>query len=167
MWAAALDERTEALLPTVVSLSELTTSLALDYLERLSRPLAALTPSTGVRLVARAYTAHLAVEADPPAFGAVDVPVLGTLPPAKDNRAPQGLLNRVVKASRGPFPAVCAVLPGTWEGFVTCCAYRVHEEANRSDTPEWLERPAVDGVARFGWVLRQVDIFYRQQPERA
>ncbi len=170
-WAAALDERAEALLSTVVSLSELSTSLALDYLERLSRPWPALTPSIGARLVARSYTAHMAVEADPAAFGAVDVPVLDTLPPARGSRAPQGLLNHVVKASRGPFPAVCAVSPGTWEGFVTCCMYRVHEDARRaspgSETSEWLGRPVVDGVARFGWVVRQVDIFYRQQPERA
>ena len=69
-------------LASVLSLSSLTAPLALDYLDRLARPIPALTPETGVQIVSRAYVAHLVTEDDPAAFGAVDVPV------ARDPAAP-------------------------------------------------------------------------------
>jgi hypothetical protein len=173
-WAGALDRRAEEVLAGIVSLSELTTFLALGYLERIRRPWPALTLPLGARLVTRSYAAHLAVEDDPRRFGATDVPVLGNLPEARNGRPPQDLLTRVVKASRRQFKLICAVSPETWDGFVTCCTYRVHEEAAgapKADDGEetidpWLDPGLVDGLSRFGWVLRQVDLFYGQQPER-
>ncbi|MHB1536315.1 MAG: hypothetical protein ACYC1D_17240 [Acidimicrobiales bacterium] len=172
-WAAALDARVESLLPSVVSLSELTTALALDYLERVHRPFPALTLASGARLTTRAYVAHLAVEEDPVAFGATDVPVLGGLPPARHGRPPQGLLTRVVKASRRDFAVICALSPQTWEGFVTCALLHTHDDAAAAGAAvvdgqsPWLSRAVVDGLARVGWVLRQVDLHYGQSPERA
>ena len=77
-----LDAAVDDAMASVQSLSSLTAPLALDYLDRLARPIPALTPQTGVQIVSRAYVAHLVVEADPAAFGAADIPVLGTLPPA-------------------------------------------------------------------------------------
>lgn len=76
-----LDAAVDDAMASVQSLSSLTAPLALDYLDRLARPIPALTPQTGVQIVSRAYVAHLVVEADPAAFGAADIPVLGTLPP--------------------------------------------------------------------------------------
>jgi hypothetical protein len=67
---AAVDEA----VPTVLSLSSLTSPLALDYLDRLTRPIPALTPMAGVQILTRSYVAHLVTEHDPGAFGGIDVP---------------------------------------------------------------------------------------------
>ena len=128
--ARRLDLEVDALMPTVASLSSLTSPLALDYLERLERPVPALTPASGVQIVSRSYVAHAVVEADPPSFGAGAVPVLNTLPPLRRGGVPpQDLLTRVVKASRRKFPKIRAVPEAVWEGYVHCLARRAHDHA--------------------------------------
>jgi hypothetical protein len=82
------------------------------------------------------------------------IPVLGTLP----ERPPADLLLRVVKATRRSFETIRAVDGPTWEALVTIVAARAGAD---------LERGLVDGLLRFGWVLRQVDLAYGAQPERA
>ena len=162
--ARRLDEAADRAMLEVASLSRLTEPLAVDYLERLRRPLPALTPEMGVQIVGRSYLAHMAVEEDPEVYLAGDVPVLGTLPPARNGYAPNDLLNRVVKVSRRSFEPVCAVPERVWEGFVLRLTTRAHQMP--SDTDEPVAIAAVEGLARFGWVLRQVDIHYGTQPER-
>ena len=157
---AAVDEE----LRSLVALSSLTSPLALDYLDRLARPVPELTPSMGVEIVTRSYAAHLAVERDPGKFGAADVPVLGTLPGLRRGAPPQDLLSRAVKASRRGFEAICALSGPVWNGFVYGLVQRAHERAPADERLLAIE--VVDGLARFGWVLRQVDIHYGQSPER-
>jgi hypothetical protein len=161
-----LDERAQAVMAGLQSLSELTAPLAVDYMDRIRRPLADLSPADGVATVTAGYSAHLAVEADPAAFGAADVPVLGTLPPPRDGRPPTDLLLRVVKASRKPFPAIRAVSGPAWEGFTACVTRRVHDRQAAAGAALFLDPAVVDGLLRFGWVLRQVDIHYGLEPER-
>jgi hypothetical protein len=163
--ARRLDLEVDALMPTVAALSSLTSPLALDYIERLERPVPALTPTSGVQIVSRSYVAHAVVETDPATFGAGPVPVLNTLPPLRRGGAPpQDLLVRVVKASRRKFPRIRAVPEAVWEGYVRCLARRAHDHAGPDG--EMLAVEVVDGLARFGWVLRQVDIHYGLEPER-
>lgn len=158
---AAVDER----IGSILSLSSLTSPLALDYLDRLARPIPALTAEIGVQIVTRAYIAQLVAERDPGAFGATDVPVLGTLPALRRGSPPQDLLNRVVKASRRNFEVIRAVSVPVWEGFVQCQTCRAHDQVPNPG-PSGLIAPAVvDGLARFGWVLRQVDLHYGLGPE--
>jgi hypothetical protein len=172
--ARRLDDAVEVLMLDVVSLSALTSPLAVDYLDRLQRPLPALTPAMGAQIVGRSYVAHMAVESDPARYGASDVPVVGTFPPPRNGYAPPDLLNRVVKVSRRSFEPVCAVAPGVWDGFVCGLVMRAHllqgELDVTPDRPRGSDEPlpvaAVDGLARFGWVLRQVDIHYGSRPER-
>lgn len=162
--ARQLDRDVEESLESVSSLSSLTSPLALDYLDRLARPVPTLTPPVGVQIVGRTYVAHLLVEQDPGRYGAADVPVLGTLPPLKKGRPPQDLLTRVVKASRRGFPAICALTPPAWEGFGWCLTKRAHDSVTEAE--ELIPLDVVDGLARFAWVLRQVDIHYGLEPER-
>ena len=163
--ARRLDLEVDALMPTVAALSSLTSRLALDYIERLERPIPALTPATGVLIVGRSYVAHAVVEADPATFGADAVPVLTTLPSMRRGGVPpQDLLTRVVKASRRKFPRIRAVPEAVWEGYVRCLARRAHDHDGPDE--EMLAVEVVDGLARFGWVLRQVDIHYGLEPER-
>jgi hypothetical protein len=159
-----LDAAVERMMFDVVSLSPLTTPLAMDYLERLIRPLPEMTLEMGVQTVGRAYVAHMVVEANPSPYGVPDVPVLGTLPPVRKGRAPQDLLNRVVKASRRGFETICALPVPVWEGFVYGLTVRAHQVPRTSDPPVRLA--TVEGVARVGWILRQVDIHYGTEPER-
>jgi hypothetical protein len=161
--ARRLDESAGRFAATIVSLSPLTAGLAIDYIDRLARPIPSLTPAAGVELVTRSYAAHLAVEQDPQAFGAADVPVLGTLPPLRHGRPPQDILSRAVKASRRNFPAIRAVSAPVWEGFVVLLTGRLHERV--ADDDDLVAPEVVDGLARFGWVLRQVDIHYDLSPE--
>lgn len=161
--ARRLDASAAVLTGTIVSLSQLTAGLALDYIDRLARPIPSLTPRAGVEIVTRSYAAHLSVEHDPRDYGAVDVPVLGTLPPLRHGRPPQDLLSRVVKTSRRSFPTIRAVDEAVWEGFVVLLTMRVHEAS--ADDAELVATDVIDGVARFGWVLRQVDIHYKLEPE--
>lgn len=161
--ARRLDRDVAGSLDSVTSLSPLTAPLALDYMDRVGRPVPTLTPPIGVRIVGRTYVAHLLVEQDPGRYGALDVPVLGTLPPLKKGRPPQDILSRVVKASRRGFPAICALGPPAWEGFAWCVTKRCHDEARPE---EMIPLDVVEGVARFAWVLRQVDIHYGLEPER-
>ena len=164
--ARDLDREVDREMTRVTSLSGLTSPLAVPYMERLGRPIPSLTPEIGVLLVGRTYVAHMVVEADPGRFGAADVPVLGTLPPLKNGRPPQDLLSRVVKVSRGrTFPPLCALTPAAWDGFVRCLTKRAHDAA-RPDS-ELVSPDVVDGVARFAWVLRQVDLNYGLSPERS
>ena len=161
-----LDHAADEGMTRVTALSSLTSALGVSYMDRLSRPIPSLTPELGVQLVGRTYVAHMAVEADPGRFGAPDVPVLGTLPPLKNGRPPQDLLSRVVKVSRGrTFPPICALTVPAWDGFVLCLTKRAHDMTARAAEPVSLE--VVDGVARFAWVLRQVDLHYKLEPEKA
>jgi hypothetical protein len=164
--AHRLDADVATAMATVAALSSLTSPLAVDYLDRLGRPVPALTPEMGVQIVGRSYVAHVVVEADPEKYGAVDVPVLGTLPPLRRGAPPQDLLVRVVKAARRSFPVICALTGPTWDGLVRCIAKRVHDMAARPDGEGFVAVDVVDGLARVGWVLRQVDIHYGLEPER-
>jgi hypothetical protein len=157
----AVDESMGSLL----SLSSLTASLALDYLDRLARPIPALTAEIGVQIVSRAYVAHLVVEKDPALFGATDVPALGSLPPLRRGLPPQDLLNRVVKASRRNFELIRAVSGPVWEGFIYSVTRRVHDLVSDPGPDGLLAVAVVDGLARFGWVLRQVDLRYGLEPD--
>lgn len=164
--ARLLDGAVEEAMATITTLSPLTAPLAIDYMDRLARPIPSLTPGVGVQIAGRAYVAHLVVEADPARFGAPDIPVLGTLPAARRGRTPQDLLSRVVKASRGKgFFLICALTPAGWDGFVHCLTRRAHDAAPGDG--ERVPVEAVDGVARFAWVLRQVDLHYGLEPETA
>jgi hypothetical protein len=177
--ARRLDADVATAMSTVAALSSLTSPLAVDYLDRLGRPVPALTPEMGVQIVGRSYVAHLVVEADPEKYGAADVPVLGTLPPLRRGAPPQDLLVRVVKAARRSFPVICALTGPTWDGLVGCIAKRVHDMAvdgngpdlrgadpGRSNGGGFVAVDVVDGLARVGWVLRQVDLHYGLEPER-
>ena len=160
--ARDLDAEVDKEMARVSALSTLTSPLAVSYMERLSRPIPSLTPEIGVLIVGRTYVAHMVVESDPNRFGASDVPVLGTLPPLKKGRPPQDLLTRVVKVSRGrTFPPICALTPAAWEGLVRATTKRAHDAA----AGELVSLEVVDGVARFAWVLRQVDLHYGLSPE--
>lgn len=162
--ARRLDASAALIRETILSLSQVTADVALDYIDRLARPIPSLSPQGGVDIVSRAYAAHLAVEEDPGGYGAVDVPVLGTLPAPRQGRLPQDLLTRVVKASRRSFPAIRAVNEAVWDGFVVLLTLRLHEP--QPNDSELVAGEVVDGLARFGWVLRQVDIHYKLEPER-
>lgn len=164
--ARDLDRAVEVEMDRVTALSSLTSALAVDYMERLGRPIPSLTPEIGVQIVGRSYVAHMVVESDAGRFGAPDIPVIGTLPPLKRGRPPQDLLSRVVKVSRGrTFPPICALAPASWQGFVLCLTRRAHDLAASDDDLVSIE--VVDGVARFAWVLRQVDLHYGLEPERS
>jgi hypothetical protein len=162
--ARRLDEAVDKAMRLVVSLSPLTAQLAVDYLDRLSRPIPALAGPVGAQTVGRAYVAHLVVEQNPGEYGGFDVPVLGTLPDLRKGRPPQDLLNRVVKATRRGFETIRAVPGPVWTGFVLCLTKRAHDAA--SDESGYLKEEVVEGLCRFGWVLRQVDIRYGLGPER-
>jgi hypothetical protein len=164
-WARGLVEAVDRAMGSVASLSSLTAPLALDYLERLARPIPTLSLATGVHTVSRSYVAHLVTEVDPGAFGAPDVPVLGTLPPLRRGSPPQDLLTRVVKATRRNFELIRAVSTPVWDGFVRDLTRRAHDQTPAADPGELLASPVVDGLARFGWVLRQVDLHYGLEPE--
>jgi hypothetical protein len=168
--AGELARRLDAAVATTMaglrSLSALSSPLALNYLERVQHPMAALDLGTGVFVVTRGYAGQLAVEADAYAYGAVDVPVLGTLPEPRRGRPPADLLNRVVRATRRGFPAICAVSPAVWESFVLLTVVRVHEREGAGDAEgRHVDPVLVDGLARLGWVLRQADLHYGMRPE--
>jgi hypothetical protein len=162
--ARELDAAVDSALAAIRSLSVLTEPLALDYLERQARPIPDLSPEQGAQIMARAYAAHLATEEDPPRFGARDVPVLGTFPPLRKGSAPQGLLVRVVKASRRNFELIRAVPAPVWEGFVRILTRRTHDLVPEGEG--LVPVVVVDGLARVGWILRQVDIHYGLAPQR-
>jgi len=163
-YARELDAAVDTALGSIRSLSVLTEPLALDYLERQARPIPDLSPEQGAQIIARAYAAHLATEDDPPRFGARDVPVLGTLPPLRKGSPPQGLLVRVVKASRRDFELIRAVPAPVWQGFVRILTRRTHDLVPEGEG--LVPIVVVDGLARVGWVLRQVDIHYGLSPQR-
>lgn len=163
--AMRLDRDVDAEMASVASLSALTSPLALDYLERLERPIPTLSPASGVQIVSRSYVAHVVVEAHPRTFGAGAVPVLATLPPMRRGGSPpQGLSTRVVKATRRNFEGIRAVSSSVWDGYVMCLAKRAHD--HEPEGAGLLAVDVVDGLARFGWVLRQVDIHYGLELER-
>ncbi|MGH9076778.1 MAG: hypothetical protein ACRDY0_04895 [Acidimicrobiales bacterium] len=171
--AATLDRRVVSSLSTVAALSELTSALAVAYVERVARPVTALSAPAGAHLVVTGYLAHLLVEEDPAGLGVDDIPVLGNLPPLRRGRPPQDLLNRVVKATRRDFETICALPPATWDGFVTATTAHVHHDwaGARGSEPGaagagFLDPSVADGLLRTGWVLRQVDLAYGLQPER-
>ncbi|MDQ2724387.1 MAG: hypothetical protein M3Y36_02665 [Actinomycetota bacterium] len=154
----ALDQEVERRLATFGALSELTSRLALSYLERIRHPIASLTFESGVVLTTRGYLAHMAVEDDSVRFGAGgEVPVIGTLPDFRKGRPPQDLLNRVVKATRRGFEQIRAVPDDVWTGYVLSVTGRIHAGDNEGAL---LDSSVVDSLLRFGWVLRQVDLRY-------
>jgi hypothetical protein len=165
-FVGALDAAVDNEMGSILALSSLTSPLALDYLERLARPIPALTPEIGVQIVTRAYVAHLVTERDPGAFGATDVPVLGTLPPLRRGSPPQDLLTRVVKASRRNFEVIRALSAPVWNGFVQSLTRRAHNRVRDPGASGLVAPAVVDGLARFGWVLRQVDLHYGLEPDR-
>ncbi|MDQ2729301.1 MAG: hypothetical protein M3Y91_15900 [Actinomycetota bacterium] len=158
----ALDHDVERRLASFGALSELTSRLALSYLERIRHPIASLTFESGVVLTTRGYLAHMAVEDDSARFGAGrEVPVIGTLPDFRRGRPPQDLLNRVVKATRRGFEQIRAVPDDVWAGYVLCVTGRIHAGG---DDGALLDSSVVDSLLRFGWVLRQVDLRYGLTP---
>jgi hypothetical protein len=163
--ARRLIDAVEVARRSVSSLSTLTAPLALEYLERLARPIPTLSLETGVDTVSRAYVAHLVTEDDPAAFGASAVPIL-ELPAWRRGRPPQDLLIRVVKASRRRFERIRAVPTPVWDGLVRDLTRRAHDRAASAEPAALLAPAVVDGLARFGWVLRQVDLRYGLHPER-
>jgi hypothetical protein len=163
--ARRLIDAVDTAMASVVSLSALTAALALDYLDRLARPVPALSLEVGVQIVTRSYVAHLVTERDPVSFGATDVPVLGTFPPLRRGSPPQDLLVRVVKATRRNFELIRALSTPVWDGYVRDLTYRAHDAAPDAGPDDLLAPAVVDGLARVGWVLRQVDLHYGQAPE--
>lgn len=156
----------------LASLSTLTTQLAEQYLERLARPIPSLGPAAGVQIVTRGYAARTVVERDPARFGAPAALSELPLPALRNGRPPQDLLTRAVKATRRAFPNYRVVPPGAWDGFVVLLTARVHQMAPAAGADDdagdqLLAAEVVDGLARFGWVLRLVDARYGQEPERA
>ena len=150
-----LDAAVDEAMASILALSSLTSPLALDYLDRLARPIPALTPEIGVQIVTRAYVAHLVVERDPAAFGAVDVPVLGTLPPLRRGSPPRDLLTRVVKASRRNFEVIRAVSTPVWNGFVRSLTRRAHDQVPDQARPGWSPwRSSTDWPGSAGFCAR-------------
>lgn len=168
--ARELDSGAQREMSAILSLSALTTDLAEQYLERLARPIPSLTPAAGVQIVTSGYAARAAVERDPGRFGVPGgLPATLSVPPARNGRAPQGLLTRVVKATRSGFAHHRVVTPGAWDGFVVLLTFRLHSAvagAGDGEGPGLVAAEVVDGLARFGWVLRMVDVRYGQEPER-
>lgn len=166
--ARDLDASADREAAAFVALSPLTTQLAEDYLDRIARPIPALTPAAGVQVVTRGYAARIAVGREPARFGAAhELPELASLPERRNGRPPQDILTRVVKATRRGFPAVRAVSAGVWDGFALLLTASVHQsQPGTEDEPELLAGEVVDGLARFGWVLRLVDVRYGLEPER-
>jgi hypothetical protein len=167
--ATDLEKATNEMLETLDGLSPLTVPLALSYLDRIARPLAAMDLETAVRLTSRGYAAHLVIEQRGRDFGVETVPVLSDLPPMKHGRPSQQLVTMVVKVTRRSFASVRAVNDGTWDGLVVAVARRVH--AGRTRDGEGVLGPpldvsVIDALLRFGWVLRQVDLHYGYEPER-
>jgi hypothetical protein len=162
-----LDADVDEAMGSMRSLSSLTAPLTLDYLERLARPIPALTLEVGVQIVTRAYLAHMVVEADPAACGAACAPALTSFPALRRGSPPQDLLTRVVKASRRHFEQIRAVSAPAWAGFVLGLTHRAHDQGPHPGPSGLVARDVVDGLARFGWVLRQVDLHYGLEPERS
>lgn len=186
-YAKALDKRVGDTLPALASLSPLTSPLVVDYVNRVAGPIKSMSPSAGARVVARGYVAHVVAEKDPKVVGAPDVPVLGDLPPLdKRGQPPRDLMMRIVKASRRHFERVCALTLDGWDAFVMVSLAHVHDDAEllagaggsdtgeqggaggkhgEPDGPAYLSEEVVDGLLRTGWLLRQVDLAYGQDPE--
>jgi hypothetical protein len=72
-----------------------------------------------------------------------------------------------VKASRRNFERIRAVPGPVWDCFVRDLTRRIHDQAPEADPADLLALAVVDGLARFGWVLRQVDVRYGLEPERS
>jgi hypothetical protein len=166
-----LNRRVGQRLADVIELSVLTSELTVAYVERVAAPMSAMSLATGARCIARGYVAHLLIEEDPAAFGVVDIPVLGTLPPLRRGRPPQDLLTRVVKATRRHFYSVCCLSPEAWDAFLVATTAEIHAEALAGATDGedregagLLAPELVDGLLRTGWLLRQVDLAYGLQP---
>lgn len=167
--ARFLDAAVDGVIKDLRGLSALTTPLAMSYLDRIARPLTAMDLGTAVHLTTRGYAAHLVVEERGGEIGIESVPVLSGLPPMKRGAPPQDLLNRIVKVSRRTFETVRAVSWGTWEGLVVITARRTHagrRPGPDKELPPALDVAIIDALLRFGWVLRQVDLFYGFAPER-
>jgi hypothetical protein len=159
---AALDLEVEKRLATFGTLSDLTSRLALSYLERIRHPISSLTYESGVVLTTRGYLAHMVVEDDPLRFGAgPEVPIIGTLPDFRRGRPPQDLLNRVVKATRRGFEQIRAVPEDVWAGYLLCVTSHAHASGAGDAL---LDSAVVDSLLRIGWVLRQVDLRYGLTP---
>lgn len=168
--ARFLDSAVDGVLGGLEGLSPLTAPLAMSYLDRIARPLTAMDLGTAVHLTTRGYAAHLVVEERGGEIGIETVPVLSGLPAMRRGAPPQDLLTRVVKMTRRNFETIRAVSWGTWEGLVVITARRVHAGRRPGpdrELPPALDVTVIDALLRFGWVLRQVDLFYGFAPERS
>jgi len=163
--ARFLDTAVDGLLKGLRGLSPLTAPLAMSYLDRIARPLTAMDLGAAVHLTTRGYAAHLVVEERGGEIGIETVPVLSGLPAMKHGKPPQDLLTRVVKMTRRNFDQVRAVSWGTWEGLLVITARRAHASRKAGDPA--LDVAVIDALLRFGWILRQVDLFYGFVPERS
>jgi hypothetical protein len=142
------------------TLTPVSTSVALRYAERVARPLAALDEVAATEIVLLGYAAHQLVEEQPDAYGVDDIPVLGALPKAP----PRDLANRVLRASRKDFAVLCALSPETWESFSACSLATAQRRPDRPEGPGHVSADVVDGLLRFGWILRQADLYYGLNP---
>jgi hypothetical protein len=168
--ARFLDTAVDRMLEQLRGLSPLTAPLAMAYLDRIARPLTAMDIGSAVHLTTRGYAAHLVVEERGGEIDIETIPVLSGLPAMKHGAPPQDLLIRVVKLARRNFDTLRAVSWGTWEGLVVITARRTHAGRRRGadDTlPPALDVAVIDALLRFGWVLRQVDLYYGFAPERS
>jgi hypothetical protein len=167
--ASELDRATDGVMASLHGLSNLTVPLALNYLDRIARPLAALDLPDAVRLTTRGYAGHLVIEERGRDFGVETLSVITDLPAMKRGAAPQGLSTRLVKITRRNFDVIRAVSEPTWDGLVTLNAARLHRARRKGADgrlPPALDVSVVDALLRFGWVLRQVDLFYGLSPDR-
>jgi hypothetical protein len=168
--ASELDDATNGVVASLHGLSDLTVPLALNYLDRIARPLGALDLESAVRITTRGYAAHLVIEERGRDFGVETVPVLSDLPTMKRGVAPQGLLTRIVKVTRRNFEGIRAVNGPTWDALIVVNAGHLHAARRKGDDgklPPALDVSVIDALLRFGWVLRQVDLFYGLEPDRS
>lgn len=168
-------ERRHSELP---ALTRITTPLASQHVQRLRVGMPSLTPHTAYGLVLRGYTAHLLVEADPSSFGATRVPDIVEMPDLDRNGEPRrDLLTYVVKVTLRSFEIVRGIPPDVWEGLAVCTTWRIHddgpasspdavEKADGEVIPLLLSPEVIEGLLRFGWVLRAADLAYDLEPAR-
>jgi hypothetical protein len=183
--ALVLHDQVERGHANLVSLTRVTTPLAAQHVQRLRVAMPSLSRLTAYALVRRGYTAHLLVEADPGCFGAARVPDIVEMPPLDRDGAPRReLLTFVVKVTLRSFGVLRGIPPDVWEGLAVCTTWRIHDDvptgptaspdspaedadADALDEPlALLSQEVIEGLLRFGWVLRATDLAYGMEPAR-